>query len=335
MNDRRQFIKSLGLTMGAAALSLPSLPEIGLQRIRFGILADPHKDLVPDADQRLEKFMAKAMEGDCDFILQLGDFCFPQKKNADFLRIWNQYQGPKHHVLGNHDMDVSSKQETIDFWGMEAPFYAFSARGYRFIILDANFIYRDGQYFDYEKANFYIDDIYRTYVHPDQIDWLKDQLEQHPEPTFVFSHQSLLNYKMGVKNRMKIQQVMEDANQKAGFQQVIACFNGHDHIDFHHRLNGIHYIEVNSMSYQWLGDQYENTTRFPAAWYKQYPSLGKFAPYEDALFAFVEVDPVQGKLNITGIQSEWMAPSPAELGVPPQMYGSEYSPLISNRNLTL
>ena len=62
----------------------------------------------------MEKFIAFSQQEKTDFNIQLGDFCFPKKENKGFLDIWNTYKGPKYHVLGNHDMDTSSKQETIE-----------------------------------------------------------------------------------------------------------------------------------------------------------------------------------------------------------------------------
>ena len=60
-----------------------------------------------------------------------------------------------------------------------------------------------------------------------------------------FLTQSLENNAWGVKNRLRIQQLFEQENEKAGFQKVIACFNGHNHIDYYRRVNGIYYIDMN------------------------------------------------------------------------------------------
>ncbi len=88
-------------------------------------MADPHADLEPDHMERLESFMTEVDERKPDFILQLGDFCFPKKENAAFLNLWNQYTGLKYHVLGNHDMDISSKEVIMDFLGMPSRYYSF------------------------------------------------------------------------------------------------------------------------------------------------------------------------------------------------------------------
>lgn len=259
-------------------------------KIRFGMIADAHADLIPDKMKRLDSFMEKVFTSETDFILQLGDFCFPKLENLDFVELWNTYGGSKYHVLGNHDMDVSSKGVIMDYLGMTDAYYSFDQGGVHFVVLDANYLYADGEYKHYDTANFYVDDSLRTFINSEQLEWLRSDLKTNQLPTIIFSHQSLINPLWGVKNRVEVQQILEEANKEAGYQKVIACFNGHDHIDFHRSLNGIHYIELNSMSYQWVGAKYSNKTRYDAALYTAYPNLDKIAPYEEALYTFVEID---------------------------------------------
>ena len=76
---RRKFINKLGL--GATAASLPttmlSFKSLELsgntsKKLKFGIVADVHKDLMPDANDRLEKFVTEAINRNVDFVIQLG-----------------------------------------------------------------------------------------------------------------------------------------------------------------------------------------------------------------------------------------------------------------------
>ena len=332
MSTRRDFIQQLG--MGVSSLCLPwtlSSVSPSTSPLRFGIVADAHKDLVFDADRRLEAFIERAGQDSLDFIIQIGDFCMPKKENDDFLKIWRQFSGLRYHVLGNHDMDTSSKQETQDYWDMPEPYYSFDAGDYHFVVLDANFLYRDGKYIDYEKANFYVDASYRTFVHPQQIEWLEEDLKRNSKPTIVFSHQGLAHDLWGIKNRLAIQKVLESAHHDPESGPVIACFNGHNHLDFHRTINGIHYLDINSLSYHWLGSKYENKSRYSAKIYEAYPNTAYIIPYKDPLFAMIEVIP--GELRIAGKQSGWVGPSPSATGVPPQIYGSEITPDISDRTI--
>lgn len=340
-SSRRFFLQQLSIA--SSALLLPVSFNVACTNgkkattrqtpLTFGIIADPHADLIPDKMERLEKFIECAITKEVDFLIQLGDFCFPKKENLDFLGLWNQFKGPKYHVLGNHDMDVSSKEETMEFIGMPAKYYSFDQKGVHFVVLDANYLFVDHQYKDYDHANFYVDSQFRTFVNPAQLEWLAQDLQQTNLPTIIFSHQSLINPGWGIKNRLQIQHLLEKENQRVGFQKVIACFNGHDHIDFQRTLNDIHYIEINSMSYQWLGVKYSNKTRYAPNLYEQYQHLDKLGPYKDSLFAFVALDIQQGWLKMDGVQSEWLPPSPADLNMPEQVYGMQSSAVIANRDL--
>ena len=108
--------------------------------------------------------------------------------------------------------------------------------------------------------------------------------------------------------------------------------NGHNHIDFHHQQNDIDYIEVNSASYQWMEDKYKNTERYPKELYAKYKWLAKLATYKDPLYAFAILDPA-GSMEIQGVKSEWVSPSPFDVGVPKGILGSELSAEISDYSL--
>ena len=332
--QRRNFINKIGSGIAATLLPTtllsfsPGISDVKSDKtLNFGIVTDVHKDLMPDANQRLETFIYQAQERKVDFIIQMGDFCFGDAKNKDFLEIWEAYKGPKYHILGNHDMDKNSKEEMLDFWGMPKTYYSYDFGGYHFIVLDANFLYQDGKFIDYKNANFYVDSSIRTFINDEQIEWFKDDLGGTKFPTIVFSHQSLWHYQWGVKNRLALQKIMEAHKEK-----VICCLNGHDHLDYHHRQNGIDYVEVNSMSYQWMSDKYKSKERFDKRYYEDYKSLQNIAGYKDPLFAFASLNP-KGVMKIEGVKSQWMSPSPYEMGMPKGIDGMVYSAEISNYNI--
>ncbi|EAR02034.1 metallophosphoesterase family protein [Maribacter sp. HTCC2170] len=330
--DRRYFINKIGL--GTAATVVPTTmlsfaPSINTEKneLNFGIIADVHKDLMPDANRRLEEFISEANQREVDFIIQMGDFCMAEEENTAFMNIWETYKGPKYHVLGNHDMDRHSKKEMLDYWGMPKTYYSYDFQGFHFVVLDANFLFQDGKFIDYEKANFYVDSSLRTFIDDAQIEWFKADLEATKLPTVVFSHQSLWHYEWGVKNRLALQRIMEAQKEK-----VICCMNGHNHIDFHHYQNGIDYIEINSASYQWMSDKYRSTERYSKELYEEYKWLANLAPYKDPLYAFATLNP-KGSLIIEGVKSEWMPPSPFDIGKPKGILGSQLSAEISDYKL--
>ncbi len=308
-------------------------PPIIKNEFTIGIVSDVHADMLPDIKFRMQKFLDEAKKNEADMIIQLGDFCRPNEKEQYLMDIWNNYVGDKYHVLGNHDMDFNTKEEVIEFWELPSNYYSFDKGGIHFVVLDANYLYKDGAYIDYQHANFYVKDEYRAYINPEQIEWLKKDLEQTEKKTIIFSHQSLINVMWGIKNRIEIQQILENINTVAGFQKVIACFNGHDHIDFHREINGINYFEINSLGYQWMGSGYGDSTCYNKKDLQNYPHLDKVAIYQDPLYAFVTIS--EDQLIVQGVKSNWRCISPAEKGIPEMVYGNRYSPSISNYKVNL
>lgn len=319
--SRRQFLREA--TILSTTLMLPwssnAFTSSTAKPITIGIVADVHKDIMHDANERLQTFMDRAVKRNPDFIIQMGDFCIPKPGNQTFVDIWNQFEGPRHHVLGNHDTDGGfSKDETMKFWGMPKQYYSFDAGDFHFVILDGN-DKNPGEWQGYVR-----------YINEDQQAWLRDDLARDDKPVFVFSHQSLENFE-GVANQEEIRKILEEANEKAGFRKVIACFSGHHHIDYNTQINGIHYVQINSMSYQWLGGDYQKI-RYSEEVDEQYPWIKYTVPYRDPLFAFMTISP-KGVLKIEGVKSEFVGPSPDELGYPEQPENNRTTPYIISRKI--
>jgi 3',5'-cyclic-AMP phosphodiesterase len=294
--------------------------------VRFGVCTDVHKDVMHDADERLQSFVSEMNEKDVDFIIQLGDFTQPQDYNASFMNVWNSFEWPAYHVLGNHDMDDDTREdtggsytrdETVAYYGMPSRYYSFDKQGFHFIVLDGNDVK------DPPQAG------YPHYISAVQMAWLKEDLSMTGSPVIVFSHQSLEDPD-GVENAEQVRKILEEAKHESGENKVIACFSGHHHIDFSTSINGIHYIQINSMSYNWLGGDYLHI-RYSKEIDEQYPFIKYTAPYKDPLYATVEIDS-RGIIRITGRESTWVGPDPWELGYP-EKNREIFSPSISNREL--
>ena len=294
------------------------------QSIKFAVCTDVHQDLIHDAPDRLNSFIESAAEYNAEYIIQLGDFCFPKKENEAFVGLWNSFNGPAYHVLGNHDMDINDKADIQKFLGMEKPYYSFDQGDFHFIVLDLNF-YKDGDAFvDYSNGNYYAHAKTRCYISPDQLDWLRSDLASTDKLTVVFSHQSLENGD-GAQNKVEVWKIFADANQKR--KKVIACFSGHDHSDTHKVIEGVHYIGLNSASYAWVGSKMEYSGRFSEEIEKARPNLKYTLPYEKPVFALIEINP-RGKIIINGVKSGFVKPGPEELGVEDHDYTANISSRI-------
>jgi len=290
--------------------------------VRFGICADVHKDVMHDADQRLQVFISEMNEEDVDFIVELGDFMQPQDYNASFLNIWKSFEGPSFHVLGNHDMDNDkgdryNRDHTLSCLDMPARHYSFDVEGFHFLVLDGN---------DQKDPP---QNGYARYMGKKQLEWLEQDLALTKSPVIVFSHQSIED-PGGVENAAEVRKILEAAKLKSGDQKVIACFSGHHHIDYSTSINGINYIQINSMSYYWMGGDYLQV-RYSKEIDEQYPYIKYTAPYKDPIYATVEVDP-RGFIRITGRKSSWVGPAPWELGYP-EDERNKTGPRITTREL--
>jgi len=146
-----------------------------------------------------------------------------------------------------------------------------------------------------------------------QADWLRQDLTATPFPTVVFLHQGLEREDGGEVNQGLIRSILEQPKLNSGEGRVIACFSGHHHRDYVRRIRGIHYAQINSMSYHWLGGAFIHPSYGPGIG-KMHPDMKYTASYKDPLYALVTLDPKRGALRIEGIKSEFAGPSPRKWG---------------------
>jgi calcineurin-like phosphoesterase family protein len=270
--------------------------------LHFGVMTDVHKDIMHDADQRTRTFINDMTAFNPDFIIELGDFCQPIAKNKGFLKIWNSFPGERYHVLGNHDMDGGfSHDSTVAFLHSPGRFYSFDKEGFHFVILDCNEINPAPN----RQPG------YAHFVGQDQQNWLKKEIEKSKFPTLIFSHQPLNS---GIENSKEILQVLTESGKKNPAGRVIACLNGHDHANQYKQIEGIWFLQINSMSYDWLGDQFVHNS-YPDTVHAKYPDIKYTAPYKDPLWALITLSS-DGKIIIKGRKTEYVGPSPTDLKHP-------------------
>lgn len=316
-NSRRNFLKASTLAGAAMVLPFDVLGvNLGREKIEIGLIADIHQDVMHDGEERLQAFLDAANRRNPDFIMQMGDFCVPHDHNKGFMRRWNNYQGEKYHILGNHDMDHGfSKEQTMAFWGMPKKYYSFDKKGVHFIVLDGN---------DQNPKPW---SGYKRYIGDAQKQWLIKDLEKTNKPTIVFSHQTLeLEETGGVANFKEIQDIFENANNNAGFKKVLCCLSGHHHTDFMTQINDIYYVQINSASYYWVGDDYK-TVRFSEAVDKTHPWIKYTVPYKESLFTFMTIK--NNRIIIEPRKTEFVGPGPDELGMPKSHPHEPIVPTIS------
>lgn len=303
-------------------------------KITFGVMADIHQDFMYRAEDRLEEFIERMNKEKVDFIIQLGDFCFPTEENRSFVSLWEKFEGPRYHVLGNHDMDRCDKRTIMDYLGMENSYYSFDNGDYHFVVLDACYLWMDGEYIDYSHGNYHRYPQAINNLTPEQLAWLREDLAATDKITILFSHQNLESpfndFNYGLRNSSELREVIREANRKAGFRKVIACMNGHNHLDGVKVIDDLYYVHINSMSYFYMGKEYE-TVRYSREVSDAYPLLPRTAPYRDPLYAIMTLEP--GQLTIQGRESEFVGLTPLECGHRNHYGGHEISARISDRLL--
>ena len=319
--DRRTFLRQTLAGTAILTFDLPPSARTRVDALRFGMCADVHQDVMHDACERLGSFVKTMGEKKAEFLVQMGDFCQPIDKNRTFLKVWRSFKGPTYDVLGNHDMDGGkTRAQTRAFMGMKSGHYTFVKSGYRFIVLDGN------DRHDGAPAG------YARHVGDEQRAWLKRQLETTDEPVIVLCHQSLENAR-GVDNGPAVRAILEAANERAGWRRVLASFSGHHHLDDLVEINGIPYVQVNSMSYFWVGGTKKHES-YSKEIHAAHPWIQYTSPYRDPLWAFVTIDP-RGELRIEGVRSRWVGPSPQDLGRKPRPDERGIAPRVSDRALKL
>lgn len=306
--DRRHFLR---MASGAAVLPWVAPSRVLASRLEpatFGLCADVHQDVMHDAPERITAFVDDMNARNVDFIAQLGDFCIPKRENQRFLDIFHSFEGPHYHVLGNHDTDDDNltktgytQEMTRAFWGMDSNYYSFVRGGIRFFVLDGNDRNPDADPTEYPR-----------HIGPRQRAWLVRELETTSEPVVLLAHQSAEHH-WGLDNGPQMRAILEDVNRQAGWRRVIAWINGHSHIDDVRVIEQIPYIHINSMSYFWLGEQFQNFT-YAKHIHAAAPMMEFTAPYRDPVWATVTIDPAAGEIRVEGREGQWSGRSPRDLG---------------------
>jgi predicted phosphodiesterase len=319
--SRRAFLKSIALCAGVSfSETLAHGSGEAAETVRFGLITDVHQDIMHDGVKRVRAFVDAMNQTHPDFICQLGDFCYPDERNREFIEQWRAFKGPRYHALGNHDMDAGfSREQTVAFYEMPGRHYSFDAKGVHFIVLDGN---------DPGGTS----TGYKRFIADDQLEWLRSDLQAAAAPVVVFSHQALDDV-AGIENCAVVRNVLEGARTRDGRRKVVACFCGHHHDDRATTINAIHYIRINSASYSWLGASYKHQS-YSEEIHQAHPWISHTAPYREPLWALVEINPAEGMILITGKSTEWVGPNPWELGIDEKtMDPATVGPRISDRAL--
>jgi len=319
--NRRSFLGAAAASSVALALGTQSAAAVARLKkpVRLGVIADLHHDIMHDGLHRLETFIQQVAPDKLDGLLQLGDFAYPYVKNKDVIDKFNDAHKRTLHVIGNHDTDAGhTKQQCLDVWGMPSRYYTETIEGLHLIVLDGN-----------DKGSPTHKGGYASYIGPEQVKWLKQQLATLDGPIIVTCHQPLAG-SGAIDNAEELQTVLGESADK-----VVLAINGHSHIDSLLRMQGVPHMHVNSASYQWVGGKHKHLS-YDKQVHDAHPWISHTCPYRDSLFATFTIDLESLTIQVEGRTSEWVGQSPAQLGAaidPALNHGEEIAPTIQNRHI--
>ncbi|MHC4189794.1 MAG: metallophosphoesterase [Planctomycetota bacterium] len=261
--NRRVFLKASAASLaGLAVAPLSCIPRVSSRSrpgtTRFGIVTDSH---YADADTIGSRFYRHSLDKltECvelmntrkvDFLIELGDFKDQdnpavEQRTISYLqaveKIFQQFNGPTYHVLGNHDEDSISKKQFlthIENTNVDSgrSYYSFDLNGLHFVVLDANYK-ADGT--DYDHGNF---DWTDANVPPAELAWLRDDLAAVNGPVIVFIHQLLDGIgDTYVNNAEYVRRTLEQSGK------VLAVFQGHHHPGSYNHIGEVHYYTLKAL----------------------------------------------------------------------------------------
>jgi alkaline phosphatase len=257
---RRVFLKSSLVSLAVVPIScVSSTSSTTLSgTVRFGIVTDCH---YADADTLGTRFYRESLDKltECvtlmrakriDFLIELGDFKDQDKspveqKTISYLqvveKVFQDFDGPTYHVLGNHDVDSISKMQflnRIENTSIDSgrSYYSFDLKSLRCVVLDANYKI-DAT--DYDHGNF---DWTDTNIPSEELGWLEQELAEAPGPVIVFIHQLLDGTgSVYVNNAVQVRKILQASGK------VLAVFQGHHHAGSYSLISGIHYYTLKAL----------------------------------------------------------------------------------------
>ena len=299
--------------------------------MKFCVFTDLHYDIIHDGDRRIRELILDCKQKNVDFVIELGDLCYPLKENRKLLSCFSDAGLLCCYSLGNHNMDTCDYKTTLHFFGQEKEYYTLVQGNIKFVFLNANYVKTEHGYLPKDRAYIKNPTDQYPYLPPEQIKWLEEVISDNQYYYVICSHQSLANdfsigsYSRGIINREEIRKILE--NQNAVSHNILFCMNGHDHGDSIKFLNGIYYYSLNSSSYIWHG--VKQTFYYSEEIHSKYPYLKDMILYEEPLHIIVTIDE-KANVTIDGMNGHYQNVTPQDIGIGNTWNGVSIKPVTSS-----
>ena len=236
------------------------MPAATDQTIRFGLVTDIHLPAASEpaaalAAAGLRECLSTITRQKVDFLLQLGDLikgsdAGKQEEIRHATTILQEFAYPIRHVLGNHCLAVV-RPELMRALGMQAPYYAFTIKGFRFLVLDGMDISILTTPETEEERRMLAHYLAKPELHDycgaiglRQKAWLKSELEgaeRSGEPVIVICHFPFIPETTDARHGL-LWNHREITELVSSSPAVMACISGHYHYGGYAQLNGVHFV---------------------------------------------------------------------------------------------
>ncbi|MGH3344659.1 MAG: metallophosphoesterase [Carbonactinosporaceae bacterium] len=232
----------------------------------FGVVADAqYCDCETKGPRHYRLSLAKLAEAaetfnqrDLAFTIQLGDIIDRDLASfSEILPVYEQVEGTRYHVLGNHDFPVTT-EEIVEILDMPNQYYDFSLTGWRFVVLDTNDISvyanpdgspKDRQGETVREVLSWTGDVnahpWNGGVGSEQMTWLEgvlDDAELKDERVVVFAHMPV--FPLNEHNAWNDDALLDLLEPH---DSVVAYFNGHNHAGNFGEQDGIYHVSFQGM----------------------------------------------------------------------------------------
>jgi len=228
--------------------------------VRFGILTDIHYSTENEPAADLRTCLQGFRNSNTDFMLQLGDLirgnssASAGKELQDALAVLRNFQGTIRHVIGNHCLALP-RPELMNSLGLRTPYYAFSEKVFRFVVLDGMDISVHRQPETPEDSLTLARFRSQMKINPELHDycgavgilqraWLKKELEKAEktgEKVIIVCHFPLHPATTDIKHGL-LWNHREIVELLAASPAVKVCLGGHYHNGGYARQSGIHFV---------------------------------------------------------------------------------------------
>jgi len=244
------------------------MPSDKKSETTFAVIADlQYCDAIPfknrfyrNSIDKLKSTLNTINERKLDFVVNLGDIIDRDWTSYErILPVFNNFQSPVYHVLGNHDYEVCEDQKALvpSKIGTQR-YYHFSHHNWRFIVLDGNeistfanlpgsdnFLQAEKWLLKMEKEQKINGKFWNGGVGEKQMFWLKsilEQAEQNHEKVIIFCHYPIFPPdKHNLLDNELLLTLLKN------YKSVKMWINGHNHKGNYGLFEDIHFVNVKGM----------------------------------------------------------------------------------------